>query len=528
MLKTEPTEVGSHLSSLAIAWDLPPAQLVEAALTRGEGKLTSTGALATTTGKFTGRSPKDKYIVDEPSVHETIDWGTINQPISEAQFNRLYERMLRFMKDRKWYGFNGFAGADPDYRFPVRIITEYAWHQLFAHQLFIRPTETDHQKSSQQPFTVINAPSFRADPERDKTRTETFVILHLAKRLVLIGGTEYAGEIKKSVFSMMNYVLPSQGVFPMHCSANVSEAGHTALFFGLSGTGKTTLSADPKRRLIGDDEHGWSDQGIFNIEGGCYAKCIHLTEEKEPQIFQAIRFGSVLENVVIDDETRNPDYHDASLTENTRAAYPIEHISQAVIPGIGGHPEAIVFLTADAFGVLPPIARLSKEQAMYYFLSGYTSKLAGTERGITEPEATFSTCFGAPFLPRPADVYADMLGERIAQYGTRVYLINTGWTGGPYGTGERIQLKYTRAMVRAAVEGLLGNHTWEREPFFGLSIPTSCPGVPAEVLNPQHTWPDPKAYEQKAKELATRFHDNFGRFTHVAEHIQEAGPRPRP
>lgn len=525
MLIEADTEIDKRITSLSIAWDLPAPRLIERAVANGEGMLTATGALAATTGKFTGRSPKDKYIVDEPSVHRTVDWGPVNQPLSEAQFARIYERMLSFMKKREWYGFNGFAGADPKFRIPVRVITEFAWHQLFARQMFIRPTgQTDGTVRADTPFTVINAPSFTADPEQDGTNSETFIIIHFKKRLILIGGTEYAGEIKKSVFSVMNYLLPDKAVFPMHCSANVNESGKTALFFGLSGTGKTTLSADPNRRLIGDDEHGWSSDGIFNIEGGCYAKGIHLSPEKEPQIYNAIRFGAVLENVVVDKETRIPDYDDATLTENTRAAYPVEHIEGAVIPSIGGHPEVILFLTADAFGVLPPIARLTTEQAMYYFLSGYTSKLAGTERGITEPEATFSTCFGAPFLPRPAHVYADMLGERIRKYGTEVYLVNTGWTGGPYGTGERMALKYTRAMVRAATEGKFSDIPFEREPHFNLAIPTRCPDVPSDVLNPQTTWHDREAYARQARELAARFQENFRRFPNVDARIRKAGP----
>ncbi|MFS8579163.1 MAG: phosphoenolpyruvate carboxykinase (ATP) [Novibacillus thermophilus] len=523
MLKEGTQVIDKHLSSLDVAWNLSVPRLVEQAIARGEGQLTATGAFATTTGKFTGRSPKDKYIVDEPSVHSAIDWGPVNQPISESQFDQIYERLLRYMKGRQWFGLNAFAGADPAYRLPIRVLTEYAWHQLFARQLLINATD-DNLDSFREPFTVVDAPGFYADPERDDIRSGTFIIIHFAKRLILIGGTEYAGEIKKSVFSLMNYLLPDQNVLPMHCSANMDSSGRTALFFGLSGTGKTTLSADPNRRLIGDDEHGWSDRGIFNMEGGCYAKCINLSREKEPQIYNAIRFGSVLENVIIDRETGVPVYDDSSLTENTRAAYPIEYIEQAVIPGIGRHPEVIVFLTADAFGVLPPIARLSTDQAMYYFLSGYTSKLAGTERGVTQPEATFSTCFGAPFLPRPAQEYAQLLGERIAQHGTQVYLVNTGWTGGPYGTGERMKLAYTRAMVRAAIDGALEDVPFEREPYFHLSIPSHCPDVPSDVLNPKHTWSDPEAYERKARELAARFHDNFQRFSYVAEKIRKAGP----
>lgn len=524
VLKTETKGTSFNLSSLSIAWNLSVAQLIEAAISRGEGQLTSTGALATTTGKYTGRSPKDKYIVDERSVRHSIDWGSVNQRLSESQFDHLYERLQDYMKKRTWFGFHGFAGADPDYRVPIRVVTELAWHQLFARQLLIRSSENQISSLEPNPFTVIDAPGFHADPKTDGTRSETFIIIHFAKRLILIGGTEYAGEIKKSVFSMMNYLLPDKGVLPMHCSANTDAGGKTALFFGLSGTGKTTLSADPNRMLIGDDEHGWSTEGIFNIEGGCYAKCINLSATKEPQIYRAIRYGSVLENVVVDEESRLPDYEDGSLTENTRAAYPIEHIKQAVIPGIGPHPKVILFLTADAFGVLPPISRLTTEQAMYYFLSGYTSKLAGTERGITKPEATFSTCFGAPFLPRPAHVYADMLGKRIVQHGTQVFLVNTGWTGGAHGTGQRIKLTLTRAMVQAAIEGHFDTIPFQREPYFNLSIPVRCPGVPTEVLDPKQTWSDPFAYEQKAHELAASFHENFKRFTHVDTHIHKASP----
>lgn len=515
-------EVDELLPSLAVTWNLSTAQLVELAIARGEGQLTADGALATTTGKFTGRSPKDKYIVDEPSVAHTVDWGKVNQRMSEAQFDSIYARLLQYMQDKQWLGLDAFAGADPTHRLPLRVITEYAWHQLFAKQLFIRPSAAEAQSAHTEPFTVIDAPGFGADPERDGTHSETFIIIHFAKRLILIGGTEYAGEIKKSVFSTMNYLLPDQNVLPMHCSANMDATGKTALFFGLSGTGKTTLSADPDRRLIGDDEHGWSPQGIFNIEGGCYAKCINLSPEKEPQIYDAIRFGAVCENVVIDPETRSADYDNNTLTENTRVAYPIEHIDGAIIPSTGTHPEVVLFLTADAFGVLPPIAELSKEQAMYYFLSGYTSKLAGTERGITEPQATFSTCFGAPFLPRPASVYAGMLGERTEQHGTRIYLVNTGWTGGPYGVGERMKLSYTRAMVRAAIAGKL--EQLAVEPYFGLSVPQTCPDVPSDILNPRHTWQDKDAYDRQAAKLAKLFADNFERFKDVDDSIRNAGP----
>ncbi|MGG2954274.1 phosphoenolpyruvate carboxykinase (ATP) [Geobacillus stearothermophilus] len=502
---------------------LSVAELVEKVLQRNEGRLTHTGAVAVTTGKYTGRSPKDKYIVEEPSTKQTIDWGTVNQPMSPETFEKLYDKVLDYlMKQDELFVFKGFAGADPKYRLPIQVVNEFAWHNLFVHQLFIRPSAEELAAHEPQ-FTVICAPNFKADPKVDGTRSEAFIIISFERRTVLIGGTEYAGEMKKSIFSVMNYVLPEQGILPMHCSANVGQEGDVALFFGLSGTGKTTLSADPKRRLIGDDEHGWSSRGIFNIEGGCYAKCINLSREKEPQIFDAIGFGAVLENVVLDDATRVPNYDDGMLTENTRAAYPLQAIQNIIDPSVAGHPSTIVFLTADAFGVLPPISKLTREQAMYHFLSGYTSKLAGTERGVTEPEATFSTCFGAPFLPRPAVEYAEMLGQKIAEHNVRVFLVNTGWTGGPYGVGSRMKLAYTRAMVQAAVEGELDNIETVQDPIFGLAIPAHVPGVPDDVLQPQNTWADKQAYEQKAKELAQKFRTNFQKFTHIDPSIEKLG-----
>ncbi|PTX60245.1 phosphoenolpyruvate carboxykinase (ATP) [Melghirimyces profundicolus] len=503
--------------------NLSTARLVEKALERGEGHLASNGAFCATTGKFTGRSPKDKYVVEDPEIREQIDWGTVNRPMDPENFDRLFRRVRDHLRKRDVFIFDGFAGADTEYCLPIRVINELAWHNLFARQLFIR-SSAEEPVVHEPRFTVVSAPSFQADPKRDGTRSETFIVISLKHRVILIGGTQYAGEMKKSVFSVMNYLLPEKGIFPMHCSANMGAGGDTALFFGLSGTGKTTLSADPARSLIGDDEHGWSDNGIFNIEGGCYAKCIGLSAEKEPQIWNAIRFGAVLENVVLDDE-RRPDYHDSSLTENTRAAYPVEHIPSAKVPGIGEHPEVIIFLTADAFGVLPPIAKLTPEQAMYHFLSGYTSKLAGTERGITQPEATFSACFGAPFLPRPAGVYAEMLGEKIHRHNVRVYMVNTGWSGGPYGEGERMELRYTRSMVRAALDGTLEEASFTPDPVFGIHVPDRCPEVPTEVLIPRNTWKDPEAYDAKARELARRFRKNFRRFSGVSDVIRNAGPR---
>jgi phosphoenolpyruvate carboxykinase (ATP) len=498
-------------------------RLVEKVLSRGEGVLSSTGAVRAETGKYTGRSPKDKFIVEEPSVKDKIDWGSVNQPISPEAFDKLYNKVIQYLKEKdEIFVFKGFAGADKKYRLPIQVVNEYAWHNLFAHQLFIRPTQEELENHHAE-FTVISAPNFKANPEVDGTRSETFIIISFERRTVLIGGTEYAGEMKKSIFSVMNYMLPEQDILSMHCSANVGLEGDVALFFGLSGTGKTTLSADPNRRLIGDDEHGWGPNGVFNIEGGCYAKCIGLSREKEPQIYDAIRFGSVLENVILDEETREPNYYDNTLTENTRAAYPIQAIDNIVDPSIAGHPNTIIFLTADAFGVLPPISKLSKEQAMYHFLSGYTSKLAGTERGITSPQATFSTCFGSPFLPLPATRYAEMLGKKIDEHNVKVFLVNTGWTGGEYGVGSRMKLAYTRAMVQAALEGELEHVETIKDEIFGLEIPLHVPGVPDDVLQPQKTWADPEAYEKKAKELAAKFRENFKKFSNVPAEIEQLG-----
>ncbi|MBM7581011.1 phosphoenolpyruvate carboxykinase (ATP) [Jeotgalibacillus terrae] len=519
------SELKELLMSERVNKNLSVPQLVEKVLMREEGTLTSTGAVKAETGTYTGRSPKDKFIVDEPSVRNKIDWGKVNQPISEESFDRLYTKVLNHLGEKEeLFVFEGFAGADAASRLPIRVVNERAWHNLFAHQLFIRP-EKGEQWSSQNeaPFTILSAPSLKADPETDGTRSETFIIVSFEQRTILIGGTEYAGEMKKSIFSVMNYLLPQNDILPMHCSANVGAEGDVALFFGLSGTGKTTLSADADRKLIGDDEHGWSDNGVFNIEGGCYAKCINLSEEKEPQIFDAIRFGSVLENVVLDSETHEADYDDSSLTENTRAAYPLQAMKNIVDPSRAGHPNTIVFLTADAFGVLPPISKLTKEQAMYHFLSGYTSKLAGTERGITEPEATFSTCFGSPFLPLEPTVYAEMLGKKLEEHDAEVFLVNTGWTGGAYGTGSRMKLAYTRAMVRAALHGELANAETAKNGLFGLETPLHVPGVPDDVLQPRFAWKNESDYEKKAMELAMKFKENFKKFTSVDESIARLG-----
>ncbi len=503
---------------------LSPAELVEESLRRHEGELAATGALVVRTGKYTGRSPGDKFIIDDAITHGTVGWNKINQPFSPESFDKLYTRVMDYLESRETYTFDGFAGADPKYTHHFRIITEYAWHNLFAHQLLIRPVTGD-KISGEPDFTIIDAANFKAEPSRDGTKSETFILVNFTRRIVLIGGTEYAGEIKKSVFSVLNFLLPQSGVFPMHCSANVGGDGRSALFFGLSGTGKTTLSADPMRKLIGDDEHGWSDHGIFNFEGGCYAKCIDLSREREPEIWDAIKFGSVLENVVLDRATRTPEYADKSFTENTRCAYPLDFIPNARIPSVGDHPSTVVFLTADAFGVLPPISRLTEEQAMYHFLSGYTSKLAGTERGVTEPQPIFSTCFGAPFMPLPAPKYAEMLGERLRRHKATCYLVNTGWSGGPYGVGHRMSLPLTRAMVTAAISGVLDNVPVHADPVFGVLIPESCPGVPSEVLQPKLTWPDPPAYDKQARDLAARFAANFETFTTASDEIRNAGPK---
>ncbi len=504
-------------------YDLPISALVEKALFRNEGSLTSTGALRVDTGKYTGRSPKDKFIVTEKETKDHIEWGSVNQPMEKDTFQALFEKVMDHLnKQEEIFISTGYAGADSKYQLPISVITEFAWHNLFARQLFIRHSSNP---KANEPFTVICAPTFKASPSIDGTNSEAFIIISFEEKIVLIGGTEYAGEMKKSIFSVMNYLLPKQHVLSMHCSANVSTEGDVALFFGLSGTGKTTLSADPTRQLIGDDEHGWSANGVFNIEGGCYAKCSNLSYEKEPQIWNAIRFGSVLENVIVHPRTGEPDYDDTSLTENTRAAYPLESIPNALVPSIAGHPTTIIFLTADAFGVLPPISKLTKEQAMYHFLSGYTSKLAGTERGVTSPEATFSTCFGAPFLPLPAKDYAEMLGKKIAEHNVQVFLVNTGWTGGPYGTGERIRLQYTRAMIQAALHGEFNSTETTVEPYFNLHVPTHCPGVPDAILQPMSTWSDKEAYHKKAKELTYKFKDNFKKFNQVSESIKKAGPQ---
>lgn len=511
-----------------VYWNLPTPLLYEEVIHRHEGVIAHLGPLVVSTGDHTGRSPNDKFIVEEPTSEKDIWWGKVNRPISQEKFDNLYRRIIAYIQNRDIFVFDGYVGADPRYQMPVRIITEYAWHNLFSRNMFIRERNPDKLANHVPEFTVIDVPRFHAEPEFDGTRSQTFILVDFGKRLVIIGGTEYGGEIKKSIFSAMNYYLPKRGVMSMHCSANYgADLDDVALFFGLSGTGKTTLSSDPKRTLIGDDEHGWSDDGVFNFEGGCYAKVIRLDPDGEPEIYQTTRmFGTVLENVVYNSTTHHINLNDDSRTENTRSSYPITHIPGADPRGVGGHPKNILFLTADAFGVLPPISRLTEAQAMYHFLSGYTAKVAGTERGVTEPQPNFSTCFGAPFMPLHPGVYGKLLGEKIAQHGVKVWLVNTGWTGGPYGLGSRMKLAYTRAMVTAVVENQLDDVTFTTEPYFGLQIPTHVPGVPEEALNPRNTWADKDAYDAQARKLVGMFIENFKQFeAGVTEEIKAAGPK---
>ncbi len=509
-----------------VHWNLVAAQLVEAAARRGEGELAAMGPFVAVTSPHTGRSPNDKFVVEDPSTSDDIWWGKVNRPFPTEGFDRLLVDVQQYLSDREeLFVQDLYAGADPAHRLNVRYVTPNAWHANFVRNMFIRPDFADLPGFAPS-FSVIHAPEFQADPDRHGTRSGTFIIVNFARRMILIGGTRYAGELKKAIFSVMNYKMPKEGVLSMHCSANIGEQGDTALYFGLSGTGKTTLSADPERGLIGDDEHGWSDEGVFNFEGGCYAKVINLSAESEPDIYATTRmFGTILENVVLDPRTREVEFANQSITENTRASYPIHYIRNNVPSGRGGHPKNIVFLTADAFGVLPPIARLSPEQAMYYFLSGYTAKVAGTERGVTEPQATFSACFGAVFLAWPPTKYADMLGEKLRKHDSQVWLVNTGWTGGAFGEGRRMKLSHTRAMVRAALTGALVKANYETDPVFGLSIPTHIESVPDEVLKPRGTWSDGAAYDAQAKKLADMFRSNFEQFEqHVDDAVRGAGP----
>jgi len=506
--------------------NLSVAELYEYAIRGDEGVLAAQGPLVVRTGHHTGRSPRDKYIVDEPDAHQKVWWGGFNQPISEEQYAQLRQRFIDHMNQREVFVQDCFVGADLRFRRSVRAYTESAWASIFCDNLFIRPKRAELARFEPN-FTIVDAPSFRADPERDGTRSETVVLVHLAKQEILIGGTQYAGEMKKGAFGIMNYRLPDEGVLPMHSSVNVGKDGDVAIFFGLSGTGKTTLSADPERILIGDDEHGWSDEGVFNFEGGCYAKTIRLSHIYEPDIYSTTqRFGTILENVAYDPETRELDLGSEEVTENTRGAFPLHFISNSSEHGIAGHPSTIIFLTADAFGVLPPISKLTRDQAMYHFISGYTAKLAGTEVGVKEPQATFSTCFGAPFMPRHPSLYAEMLGERLDRHEVPVWLVNTGWTGGPYGTGERMNITWTRQMVRAALAGKLEAVPTRTDPIFGVEVPTRCPDVPTEVLWPHDTWADKDAYDRQARNLAEMFVENFRQFENdVSKPIRAAGPR---
>jgi len=523
----ETTDLGRYgiNSAATVHRNLAPAVLLEHAVRRGEGRLTSDGSFVGITTPHTGRSPDDKFVVREPGTADRIWWGKVNVAMEPDHFAALLSDVRTHHGTQELFLTDVWAGADPKHRLPVRFVSPSAWHSVFVHNMFITPPP-EARENFDPGFIVLHAPEMQADPKRHGTRSGTFIALDFDQRIVLIGGTRYAGEMKKSIFTVMNYLMPLEGVLPMHCSANVGPAGDVALFFGLSGTGKTTLSADPDRGLIGDDEHGWSEDGVFNFEGGNYAKVIRLSAEGEPLIWNASRrFGAILENVVMDEDTRIVDFDDDSITENTRSSYPISFIPSAVTTGMAGHPRTVVFLTADAFGVMPPIAKLTPEQAMYHFLSGYTAKLAGTERGVTEPKAAFSTCFGAPFLPLPPSTYAEMLGEKLARHGAQVWLVNTGWTGGPYGTGKRMKLAYTRAMVRAAISGKLNAVTTKQDPIFGLHIPKMVPDVPDEVLDPRGTWPDPASYDAAARKLAGMFRDNFRQFEDsVSEAVRAAGP----
>ncbi len=508
-----------------VHWNLSPARLYEESLARGDGQLVHMGAISTVTAPHTGRSPNDRFVVFDEKTEDAVDWGAVNVPVSIEHFEALRSDVVAFLNERDLFVQDARAGEDPTHGINVRVVSESAWHSLFAYNMFLR-LDDEALEGFEPEFTVLHAPHLKADPVRHGCRSETAIMVNFTRREVLVTGTRYAGEIKKSIFSVLNHMLPDADVFPMHCSANVGEGGDVALFFGLSGTGKTTLSADASRGLIGDDEHGWSSAGVFNFEGGCYAKTIRLSPEGEPEIYRATQmFGTIIENVILDEGTREIDFEDGSITENTRASYPIHYIPNAVLPSRGGHPDNVVFLTADAFGVLPPVSRLTPEQAMYHFLSGYTAKVAGTERGVTEPVATFSACFGAPFLPRHPGVYAEMLGEKLREHGARVWLVNTGWSGGGYGVGNRMKLGYTRAMVNAALAGGLDDVDYVTDPVFGLDIPSSIPGVPDEVLQPRGTWVDGDAYDANAARLAEMFKQNFEQFSdQVSDAVKAAGP----
>ena len=524
MATTHPPSTETSMEASYV--NLSTAELYEHAIRNGEGTISAHGSLVVRTGKHTGRSPQDKFVVREPSSEKTVWWGPINQPLAEEHYDRLRARLMAYLADRPAYSQDLYIGAHPDHRRSLRVTTESAWASIFARNLFRNPPAEDLVGFAPN-FTIIDVPSFKADPATEGVRSETAILLHLERMEVIIVGTEYAGEIKKSAFTVMNYLLPDEGALPMHSSVNVGRGGDPALFFGLSGTGKTTLSADPERSLIGDDEHGWGTDGLFNFEGGCYAKTIRLSPMYEPDIFATTRrFGTILENVDLDEGTRELDLDSQRFTENTRGAYPLEFIGNADPTGMTGHPRTVVFLTADAFGILPPISRLTREQAQYHFISGYTAKLAGTEIGVTEPHATFSAGFGAPFLPRHPGEYARMLAERLEEHDVPVWLVNTGWTGGPHGTGERMAIDHTRTMVRAALQGKLANVEYDTDPVFGTQVPRTVPGVPDGILRPRDTWPDPAAYDAKARELAVMFIENFADYADgVSDAVRAAGPR---
>ena len=514
------------IKNAIVHWNLPPDKLADIAINKGQAKRTNTGAISINTGKFTGRSPKDRFIVKDNITENAVWWGDINIPFDTDKFDKLYDKVVKYLSEKEIYVRDAYACADLSYKTNIRIVNELSWSNLFAYNMFLRPSE-EELKNSIPEWTVINAPGFKANPEEDGTRQPNFAILNFTKKIALIGGTGYTGEIKKGVFSALNFVLPHQKhTLSMHCSANIGDKGDTAIFFGLSGTGKTTLSADPKRKLIGDDEHGWSAENtVFNFEGGCYAKVIDLSEENEPDIYNAIKDGALLENVVFSSENK-VDYSDGSITENTRVSYPIDHIDNIATPSIGANPKNIFFLTCDAYGVLPPISKLTPGQAAFHFISGYTAKVAGTEAGISEPVTAFSACFGAPFMPLHPTKYAEMLSEKMKQSNVNVWLLNTGWSGGAYGTGSRMSLKITRALITAALEGNLEHVTYQKHEVFGLAMPTSCPNVPTEVLNPKNTWLDKAAYDTKAKELAASFNQNFEKFAAIAnDEILEGAPK---
>ena len=522
--KTNLTDLG--ITNAKVHWNLSSDELQKHALDKDQAKLTSQGAITINTGKFTGRSPLDRFIVKDSITEDTVWWGDINVPFEEEKFNQLHEKIIAYLSNKEIYARDSYACASEEHRLNIRVVNEYPWSNLFAYNMFLRPTE-DELENFKHEWLILNAPGFYADPKIDGTRQENFAILNFTKKTILIGGTGYTGEIKKGIFSALNYILPQdKGVLSMHCSANTGKTGDTAIFFGLSGTGKTTLSADPKRNLIGDDEHGWDKDSVFNFEGGCYAKCIDLSAENEPDIYAAVKKGALLENIEFFKGTNKVDYSNTSITQNTRVSYPIHFINNIAVPSSGQNPKNIFFLTADAFGVLPPISKLSAGQAMYHFISGYTAKVAGTEDGVNEPQTTFSACFGAPFMPLHPTKYAEMLGEKMKEFSVDVWLINTGWSGGEYGVGNRISLKYTRAMITAALNNQLNNVEYITHKVFGLNMPTSCPNVPSEILSPKNTWTDKSAYDEKANKLARAFNENFLQFSdHANDEILNAAPK---